>query len=76
MVLVFLNLRREFLHNVFRDEALPYYHAYTEGCSKTYSETIVKISNQFNSITKQQSLKAELSAVSFQSLINEYGDDR
>lgn len=55
--------KRKFLHNLFRDKALCYYHTFTQVHRSTFSQAIKKRRSQYDYVAKQQSLKDELYAV-------------
>ncbi len=57
--------KRQYVNNLFRGEALRLYHAEVEPLGNNYPDVIAKIQSQFNSISKQQCVKAELSGLSF-----------
>ncbi len=50
--------KRLYVQNLFRGEALSYYYAEFEPLGNNYADVITKMQSQFNSISKQQSVKA------------------
>ncbi len=56
--------KRQYRQNLFRKEALRYYHAEFEPLGNDYAGVIAKIQSQFNSISKLQCVKAELCGLS------------
>ncbi len=47
-----------------------------EPLGSNYADVIAKIKSHFNSISKKQCLKAELSGLSFQNVVDKYDADR
>ena len=56
----------QYVHNLFRGEALRYYYAEIEPLGSNYANIIAKMKSQFNLISKEQCVKAELSGSSLQ----------
>ena len=66
----------QYVHNLFRGEALRYYYGEVEPLGNNYADVIAKMESQFNSISKQQCVKAELSGLSFQDMVDKSDGDR
>ncbi len=52
--------KRHYVHDLFRVVALRYYYAEVEPLGNIYADVTTKMKTRFNSISKQQSVKAEL----------------
>ena len=57
--------RHQYLHNLFRGEALRFYNANVEGKAADFPEALRIMTEQLNSSSRQQQVKAELSKLSF-----------
>ena len=66
----------QYVHNLFRGEAQCYYYAEVEPLGNTYADVISKMQSQFNLISKQQCVKAELSELSLQDVVDKSDGDR
>ncbi len=53
-----------------------YYYAEVEPLGNNYADVIAKMHSQFISISKQQFVKAELSGLSFQDMVDESDGER
>ena len=62
--------KRQYVHNLFRGEALRCYYAEVEPLGNNYADSIAKMKSQFNSISKQQCVKADLSGLSFRDMVD------
>ncbi len=58
------------MHSLFRREALRFYYAEVEPLRNNFTDVISKMMSQFNSISKQQCVKAELSGLRFQDMVD------
>ncbi len=67
---LFHHEKLQYVHNLFRGEGLRYYHAEIEPLGHNYADVVAKVKSQFNSISKQQSKKAELYWLSFQEMVD------
>ena len=68
--------KRQYVHNLFRGVSLRYYYAAVEPLGNNYADVIAEMQLQFNSISKQQCVKAELSGWSFQDMVDKSDGDR
>ncbi len=62
--------KRQYLHNLVCGEALSYFYAEFEPLRNSYPDVFAKIESPFNSISKQQCAKAEVSGISFQDIVD------
>ncbi len=70
------NEKRQYVHNLFRGEALSYYYTEIELLGNNDGDVISKFKSQFKSISEQQCVKADLSALSFQEMVEKFDGDR
>ncbi len=68
--------KRQYTQNLFHEEALRYYYGEVEPLGNNYADVIAKIQSQFNSIYKQQCVKAEVYGLSFQDMVHKCDGDR
>ncbi len=68
--------KRQYVHNLFRGEALRYYYAEVKPIGNSYPDVITKIKSLFNSMSKQQCVQAGLSGLSFQEIVDKSDGDR
>ncbi len=68
--------KRQYVHNLIRGEALRSYYAEVEPLGNNYADVIAKMQSQFNSISIQQFVKAELSGLSFQDMVDKSDCDK
>ncbi len=68
--------KRQYVHDLFRGVALRYYYAAVEPLGNSYADVIAEMQSLFNTISKQQCVKAELSGSSFQDMVDKSDDDR
>lgn len=61
--------RLQYLHNIFKGEALNFYKNEVKGKEHTLGGAIAKIQNYFNGIDEQQRVKAELNLLSLESFV-------
>ena len=61
---------RQYVHTLFRGEASRYYHAEVQPLGNKYADVITKMESQFNSVSKQQFVKTELSGLLFQDMVD------
>ena len=63
------------VHNLFCWESLRYYHAEVQPLGNKYADVITKMESQFNSVSKQQFVKAESSGLLFQDMVDKSDGD-
>ena len=63
----------QYLHNLFRGDALRFYNLQIKGRVSTFGEAISVIMNHFNSADVQQRVKADLSTLSFIKFVEKNG---
>ncbi len=61
--------RHQYLHNIFPCEAFRFYNANVEGKDADFSEALRIMNEQFNSSSKQQQFKAEMSKLSYATFV-------
>lgn len=67
---------RQFLHNLFKDEVLRFYHTNVSRQARNYDEALKLMMDQVNSQTKRQNVKHELQALSFADFVREANRNR
>lgn len=65
--------KRQYLHNLLRGDALRFYNEEIEGRYSTYNESVSVLSSHFNSLDKQQRVKADLSTLSLATFASREG---
>lgn len=63
--------RLQYMHNLFRGEALRFFIQNIRGTASTIGEAVFIMQSQFNSADKQQRVKAELSTVKLRTFVNQ-----
>ena len=61
--------RLQYIHNIFKGEALRFYNSEVKGIETTLGGAIAKIRDHFNGADKQQRIKAELSSLTLEYFI-------
>ncbi len=68
--------RLQYLDQLFHSEALRYYNANIVGRSRQFYEALQMMTERFNSASKQQQVKAELSTLSYDNFLGKTGGDK
>lgn len=68
--------RWQFVHILFRGEALHFYNANVLDRAQTLSEALTMMQTRFNSLSTQKNVKHELSSLQFSEFVTQYNGKR